>query len=1248
MNHPDSAPDISWELECTLKCHSHVHASKIISAVTRGDNAEIQAYCRWLCYNFSSVTDKWGRNILHMIAACGKWKLIEWLIKNYHSEINVKDGESGWTALHRSLFYGQIAAARMLLLYGASLNVHDHEGLTPFEILIKDRPPYIEYNKHNPSEVYVWGSNTNFNLGLGNEQSRSNPELLDMFRKENISIKQVIMCKFHSVFLSIDGHVFTCGHGHGGRLGQNSEKTALTPHPIKGLGSTICQEIAAGQDHLVLLTEDGQVWTCGLNTYHQLGHVPPPERLLIPRPLSLKFKEQKEFVGICAARYHTVLYTKEAVFTFGLNAGQLGHLKGNRTQISPRQVSTLDHKDWKITHVVASVGATVCATNKGDVYVLHEYQCRKIASRQLEIQKLSVVGGHLDSHCEPASTKEGNSIELRIIILTKSGKIFLWRESYPHLRRCIFNIGRQLFITDLQITHSMISFITNDGEGFQGNFIFPNTSTSAEATVLAAPSICNSKSTLMVSSLHSLLNKDECDLIRIKRLHSIHRAVQITSDSQGKNFAVLQSHPKIGLTELPTLPSSKMQENFLQLLQSVHADDIIHDIVIKVGNNHFFAHKYILASQSEYFCKLFTSKTESNGILQTVSINDISPDDFEQILQFIYSNECDYLKEGKEVVKKKSNSYNTNIKNISNDDMDLSVYEISQKKKKKNCKEKKINENPLMDLREASKKLGISHLLKRLKNIKVINGKIKVIEELTNNFTKLQFNRKNLINLYDVKLLSEDKKEFNCHRCVLVARSEYFHNMLASNWIETSSLEHLSLSIQSEVLEIVLDYLYTDNAPKIYASENPELVCNTLITADLILIDRLKAICELALVDIITLKNAGELLELSYIYNASQLKIACMEYICINLPAILENGCLNIVSDEIMEELTKFYRNLVPAMNKRIITPYSMGPTQKEMQYIAENFPINNDAEHNFLHSNANALKCEKKVKSRHRIHSHKSSTEEIDTSKEKIDAEDLSSQELHSTNSPVTDILENKNSNKNIICDNISNIPDKNNSSLKYFGKDGWIKTFDEDIPKLKDIMMEEQIAENLTKKQVNITRDFNDKSLSISKAKPNFSYSKTIHSPKNLMTSPTSINSNIWKDNFFTKSSKTTKEETLQNTNTLSLFFPSLDESMNLNLKNAQSISHCEANPWNKNVNQEEKPVPNLDEILRAEQQNLTLIKQQKAKSLNFIHLEDEAIEELLKLYGAENNPEERVTIQRLLPVKTATPVWKNNPLL
>lgn len=67
----------------------------------------------------------------------------------------------------------------------------------------------------------------------------------------------------------------------------------------------------------------------------------------------------------------------------------VGHPKGDRTQLNPRQVSSVYHENWSITHVEASDGATVCATNRGDIFVLHEYQTRKIASKYV-ILKLCI------------------------------------------------------------------------------------------------------------------------------------------------------------------------------------------------------------------------------------------------------------------------------------------------------------------------------------------------------------------------------------------------------------------------------------------------------------------------------------------------------------------------------------------------------------------------------------------------------------------------------------------------------------------------------------------------------------------------------------------------------------------------------------------------------------------------------------------------------------------------------------------
>ena len=42
-----------------------------------------------------------------------------------------------------------------------------------------------------PSEVYTWGDNINLTLGHGKEQRRGHPEVVDEFRRNGVSVKEV-------------------------------------------------------------------------------------------------------------------------------------------------------------------------------------------------------------------------------------------------------------------------------------------------------------------------------------------------------------------------------------------------------------------------------------------------------------------------------------------------------------------------------------------------------------------------------------------------------------------------------------------------------------------------------------------------------------------------------------------------------------------------------------------------------------------------------------------------------------------------------------------------------------------------------------------------------------------------------------------------------------------------------------------------------------------------------------------------
>lgn len=94
--------------DCTVKCRSLQHADEVVAALTRGTEGQLGAFLTAHCHNAASLRDAFGRTALHMAASLGKKALLEWLLESKNAELMVKDKESGWTALHRSAFYGQI------------------------------------------------------------------------------------------------------------------------------------------------------------------------------------------------------------------------------------------------------------------------------------------------------------------------------------------------------------------------------------------------------------------------------------------------------------------------------------------------------------------------------------------------------------------------------------------------------------------------------------------------------------------------------------------------------------------------------------------------------------------------------------------------------------------------------------------------------------------------------------------------------------------------------------------------------------------------------------------------------------------------------------------------------------------------------------------------------------------------------------------------------------------------------------
>lgn len=172
----------------------------------------------------------------------------------------------------------------------------------------------------------MWGANKNYNLGIINDNVTTLPQCIDYFRKELISVDTLSISSYHSIFVTNKGVLYAVGHGKGGRCGTGDEKTLPTPkkikNPIKKSNDKIVQ-VSCSKNHTLLLSANNSVFSCGLNDKHQLGFKPPPEKQTTFR--EIQFPEGLSDVQKIVARdNYSLLYTKKEIYVWGENCGQFG------------------------------------------------------------------------------------------------------------------------------------------------------------------------------------------------------------------------------------------------------------------------------------------------------------------------------------------------------------------------------------------------------------------------------------------------------------------------------------------------------------------------------------------------------------------------------------------------------------------------------------------------------------------------------------------------------------------------------------------------------------------------------------------------------------------------------------------------------------------------------------------------------------------------------------------------------------
>lgn len=319
-------------------------------------------------------------------------------------------------------------------------------GLGP-DVLEKSRPALVDQVKDvidvvaggmhtvcltSKGEIYTFGCNDEGALGrdTSEEGSEFEPGLVKLPGKATL----ISAGDSHTAALLEDGRCFIWGtfRDSHGPMGLNESGSQKLPVPIlEGIPMT---QIASGADHLVCLSSDGQVYTCGCAEQGQLGRVAEvfsnrggrkgKSYLLTPQPVALgKGKKRIVIDSVWTGSYATFARAKETglIYVFGLNNyNQLG-VPTQDARFQP-EIST-GFKGHRWLSISCGQHHTLALDEDGQVYSLgrKEYGRLGMGADAKDLAVPTPIPALQSQKCVEVTA--GESVSLAV---TESGMAFSW------------------------------------------------------------------------------------------------------------------------------------------------------------------------------------------------------------------------------------------------------------------------------------------------------------------------------------------------------------------------------------------------------------------------------------------------------------------------------------------------------------------------------------------------------------------------------------------------------------------------------------------------------------------------------------------------------------------------------------------------------------------------------------------------------------------------------------------------------
>jgi alpha-tubulin suppressor-like RCC1 family protein len=222
--------------------------------------------------------------------------------------------------------------------------------------------------------VFSFGWNAFGQTGLGTTQGRTLVATpIDTTNLGGRSITQVAAGGLHSLLLADDGTVFSFGFNGGGQTGLrtvNGNTLVAMPIDTTNLAGRSIKHVAAGLEHSLLLADDGTVFSFGWNRDGRSGLGTDVGVSTFARPIATTNLRSRSITQIAAGNSHSLLLSDDGtVYSFGSNSGGrtgLGTADGGTLVATPIDTTNLEGRSIK--QVAAGVLHSLLLADDGTAF----------------------------------------------------------------------------------------------------------------------------------------------------------------------------------------------------------------------------------------------------------------------------------------------------------------------------------------------------------------------------------------------------------------------------------------------------------------------------------------------------------------------------------------------------------------------------------------------------------------------------------------------------------------------------------------------------------------------------------------------------------------------------------------------------------------------------------------------------------------------------------------------------------------